>query len=227
MAKNCRITALVPMKGKSVRVTGKNLRTFGNRPLCQHILATLQECMDIDSIVVNTDSDEIAELASVFSKVTIHERPEHLWGHDVPMNSIIAWDLDNDDTEADHFLQTHATNPLLSAKTISLAIERYLESLDQHDSLFSVTPLQSRFYTIRLEPLNHNPQELVKTQDLEPILEENSCLYIFSPLSFNNAGSKRIGVKPQIYEMNKLESLDIDTEEEFAIAEAIWRKMNG
>lgn len=223
MSKTCKITALVPMKGKSQRVKGKNLRIFVDKPLCMHILGTLEACDTITHIVVNTDSDEIASLVRSFSKVIIHPRPEHLWGHDVPMNDIIAWDIEHDETEADHFLQTHATNPILSSETITKAVIEYLNNMDKYDSLFSVTPYQARFYNDKYEPINHNPKELLKTQDLEPIYEENSSMYIFSKKSFKEAENRRIGNNPKMYIMNKIESMDIDTEEEFLLAENIFK----
>lgn len=220
------VTALVPMKGASVRVKGKNMRVFGDRPLCMHILDTLENCPEIAAIIVNTDSPEIAGLCASYAKVRIHERPPFLRGHDVPMNAIIEWDIAHDG-KSRHFIQTHATNPLLSAETIGKALEKYFSSLEDYDSLFSVTPLRSRFYTAAGEPINHDPVVLLKTQDLPPIYEENSCIYIFSPESFKNAANRRIGIKPQLYEMDKIESMDIDTEDEFLIAEAMWRKLKG
>ena len=224
--KRVQITALVPMKGASVRVKGKNMRVFGDKPLCRHILETLEECPEISTIIINTDSEEIASLCQDYPKVRIHERPEFLRGHDVPMNAIIEWDIAHDTGEG-HFLQTHATNPLLGSATIRRALAKYFEGLESHDSLFSVTPLYSRFYSSNAEPLNHNPAELLKTQDLPPIYEENSCIYIFSNESFKNANNRRIGMRPQFFEMDKIESMDIDTEDEFLIAEAIWRKLRG
>jgi N-acylneuraminate cytidylyltransferase len=151
--------------------------------------------------------------------VIILDRPESIQGDLVSMNDIIAYDLSQLDGE--HFLQTHSTNPLLRAETIDRAIETYFEGLEDFDSLFGVTKVQTRFYDKDANPVNHNPEELLRTQDLEPLFEENSNFYIFSKTSFESAGNKRIGCKPQIFEVNKLEAVDIDEPEDFKLAELL------
>jgi len=125
--------------------------------------------------------------------------------------------------EYKHFLQTHCTNPLLSSKTIKDAIELYFDKLnDDYDSLFSVNRIQCRCYDINGEPINHEFGQLKRTQDLEPILEENSNLFIFSRDSFFNSNERRIGLKPYLYETNKYESIDIDEENDFVVAEKLY-----
>jgi len=149
-------------------------------------------------------------------------RPQNLCGDFVPMNDIIAYDIAQ--TDFDHFLQTHSTNPLLTQKTLEKAINEYFDSLPQFDSLFSVTKRQSRFFLKSGTPVNHNPNELIRTQDLPPIYEENSNLYIFSKKSFADAGGTRIGLKPNMFEINKLEAVDIDEPEDWDIAEILYKK---
>jgi len=100
------------------------------------------------------------------------------------MNVIIDYDLNQ--LEGEYLLQTHSTNPLLRAETIDKAIEKYFEGLEEFDSLFGVTKVQTRFYDKDANPINHNPEELLRTQDLEPLYEENSNFYIFSKESFEN-----------------------------------------
>ena len=70
------------------------------------------------------------------------------------------------------------------------------------------------------KPINHNPKKLIPTQDLEKIYEENSNLYIFSKESFLSSSS-RIGKNPILFETPKNESIDIDTNEEWEIAESM------
>lgn len=216
------ITALLPMKGHSERVSNKNIRPFAGRPLFHHVASTLQACERISTIVINTDSDFIAESAAQhFSKVRILVRPEELRGDFVPMNDIIGYDLRM--TEGEHYLQTHSTNPLLTMATIEAAIEQYFGNLRDHDSLFSVTRLQTRLYWESGKPINHNPEELLRTQDLPPVFEENSNFFLFSKASFAAAGNKRIGRKPRMFPMDKLEAVDIDEEVDFQLAETLFR----
>jgi CMP-N-acetylneuraminic acid synthetase len=136
------------------------------------------------------------------------------------MNDIIGYDLET--ISGDHFLQTHSTNPLLTQKTLETAVRSYFEHLDKHDSLFSVTRLQTRLYWGSGKPVNHSPQQLERTQDLPPVYEENSNLYLFSRSSFKNAGNNRIGCNPKMFSMHPLEALDIDEETDFQIAETIY-----
>lgn len=213
-----KIIALLPMKGHSERVPNKNMKLFNGIPLFHHVLTTLQNCNLIDEVIINTDSNIISESAKKFSKVKIHNRPNEICGDFVSMNDIIAFDLNHSD--GDIYLQTHSTNPLLKTTTIHQAIEKF-KNQQEFDSLFSVTKLQTRLYWKDVRPINHNPDELIRTQDLPPVFEENSNFFIFTKSSFKNAANKRIGKKPMMYEMDKLESVDIDEPHDFILAETI------
>lgn len=213
-----KIIALLPMKGHSERVPNKNMKLFNGKPLFYHVLNTLQNCNLIDEVIINTDSDAISTSTKQFGKVKIHERPTEICGDFVSMNDIIAYDINHSD--GDVYLQTHSTNPLLRTTTIHQAIEKFI-SQSEFDSLFSVTKLQTRLYWENVKPINHNPNELLRTQDLPPVFEENSNFFIFTKSSFKNAANKRIGKKPMMYEMDKLESVDIDEPQDFILAETI------
>jgi len=215
-----KVIALVPMKGHSERVANKNLRNFAGKPLFFRILETLEKSKEVNGIYIDTDSKEIAKLARDNFDVSIIWRPGSLTGDFVTMNKIIEYDLSQ--TNCEYFIQTHATNPLLSSSTVDNAIKKYFDIIDKYDSLFSVTKLQVRLYDSRLRPINHNPAELLRTQDLPPVYEENSNFYIFSRDSFRSAG-RRIGTNPYIYEVEKEEALDIDEEIDFVIAECIYK----
>ncbi len=70
--------------------------------------------------------------------------------------------------------------------------------------------------------MNHNPKELINTQDLPPLYEDNSNIYIFSKQSFTASGNNRVGLKPQMFLIEKLEAVDIDEEEDFILAEMLY-----
>lgn len=103
------------------------------------------------------------------------------------------------------------------------AIQEYFALLPRYDSLFSVTRLQSRLYWESGKSVNHNPQELLPTQDLQPVYEENSNFYLFSKTSFVAAGNNRIGLRPKMFVVNKLEAVDIDEEEDWKMAEILFK----
>lgn len=211
------------MKAHSERVPNKNIRNFCGKPLYYAVLSTLLKSEYIDKVVINTDSDIIKEDAlKNFERVAIIDRPKEIQGDYVSMNDIIAHDLSK--IGGEHFLQTHSTNPLLQSSTIDLAIETYFKNLNQFDSLFSVTRLQTRLYRKDGTPVNHDSNELLRTQDLPSVYEENSNFYIFSKKSFADAGESRIGLKPQFFEINKLEAVDIDEPEDWEIAEILYER---
>jgi len=124
---------------------------------------------------------------------------------------------DTAQVQADLFLQTHSTNPLLRAETISRAVTTLLANYPAYDSLFSVTRLQTRLWDGLARPLNHNPAILLRTQDLPPVYEENSCIYLFSRQTLESRRN-RIGERPYLFEIDATEAMDIDEEHDFLIA---------
>jgi CMP-N-acetylneuraminic acid synthetase len=215
------IVALVPMRHHSQRVKHKNYREIAGKPLFHYILITLSLCPEISRIVVDTDSEIIMEgIRRHFKEVTIIERPKNLRADETSMNDILLHDIDQ--TPANFYLQTHSTNPLLKQDTISYAIESFLNQSDKYDSLFSVTRFQTRLWDENTRAINHDPDVLLQTQDLPPVYEENSCLYMFTAESIMKR-KNRIGEKPMMYEIDPYEALDIDEENDFKIAELILR----
>ena len=214
-----RTVALVPMRHSSERVVGKNYRPLGGRPLYQHIVGALLAVPEIDQVVIDTDSDVIRDDATAaFPEVVVLERPEHLRAGEIPMNDVLLNTITQ--LDADRFLQTHSTNPFLRPGTVSAALQR-LDAAPEHDSLFSVTRFQARFWTAAGEALNHDPNELLRTQDLDPIYLENSCIYVFTRDVLTQRHN-RIGWRPLLFEVPADESLDIDEEPDFALAERFW-----
>jgi CMP-N-acetylneuraminic acid synthetase len=217
-----KIAALVPMRHHSQRVPGKNYRPLAGKPLFQHILETLESVPEIETVIVDTDSEPVMEgVRRFFPDVKLIARPEHLRADDVPMNDILLYDTAQ--VQADFYLQTHSTNPLLKADTISRGIKSFLNDYPKYDSLFSVTRLQTRLYWQDGRAINHNPLELLQTQDLPPVYEENSCVYVFTRENLERK-KHRIGDSPLMFEIDADEAWDIDEELDFEIADFLMRK---
>ncbi len=217
-----RIVALVPMRHQSDRVPGKNFRELAGSPLFAYILRSLEKVEQISEIVVDTDSQDIRDgISELFPQVTLINRPEHLRKGEIPMNEILLHD--SSVVKADFYLQSHSTNPLLEPETIQQAIVAFLEAIPQKDSLFSVTELHTRLYDSDAKAINHDPKELLRTQDLPPIYEENSCLYMFSRESLEKQGH-RIGKRPVMHVIPAEQALDIDEESDFLMAESILQR---
>ena len=216
-----KIAALVPMRHHSQRVPGKNYRELAGKPLFHHIIEILQAVPEIDVIVVDTDSEPVMNgLREHFPDVIIINRPEYLREDDRPMNDILLYDTEQ--VEADFYLQTHSTNPLLRSETVSTGIQAFLEAYPARDSLFSVTRWQTRLYDRHGAAINHDPAELIQTQDLPPVYEENSCIYLFTRENLEK-NNHRVGPNPLMFEIPALEAVDIDEESDFQIADILMR----
>ena len=214
------IVAFVPMRHSSERVIGKNYRLFAGKPLYHYIVESLLNCPQITQVCIDTDSPNIIEDAGQnFPTVKVLLRPEHLRSGMTPMNDVLLNSVSQ--VEADYYLQTHSTNPLLTAETITKAIDLFLTS-NEYDSLFGVTRLQTRLYDAEGKAINHDPSVLLRTQDLPPLYEENSNIYIFTK-SILEDRKNRIGHKPLLFEIERDEAWDIDEEVDFRIAELLYQ----
>ena len=217
-----RIVALLPMKANSERVKGKNFRDFGGKPLFRWVLDTLLSVAEIDLIVINTDARHIlAEYGLIDNeRILIRDRHEEICGDLISMNLIIKDDIKNIDS--DIYLMTHTTNPFLSRHSVQAAIEKFQITVKAGgaDSLFTVNKVQDRFYDIDAQPINHDPANLIRTQDLDPWYQENSNLYLFSKDSFFKTDA-RIGANPTMLVTAPYESTDIDTPDDWELGEVM------
>jgi len=219
-----KIVALVPMGHDSKRVPGKNYRPMCGKPLYAHIIETLLRCPEIAEVVVDTDSPTIIDgLVKDYPQVKVILRPDDLRADTTPTNEILVYDTAQ--VPADLYLQTHSTNPLLKASTVSGAIQKLRGLYPEYDSLFSVTRLQTRLWDQLGRAVNHNPAVLLRTQDLPPIYQENSCLYLFTRETLLTRRN-RLGDRPLMFEMDAREATDIDEELDFIIAETLMKKQN-
>jgi len=220
-----KITALVPMRHHSQRISGKNYRQLAGMPLFFHIIGTLLDCQEISNVVVDTDSGPVMEgLRENFPQVLVLERPENLRADETAMNEILIYDTSQ--FEADFYLQTHSTCPLLKTETISRAIQTFLANYPAYDSLFGVTRVQTRLWDDLGRAINHNPAILLQTQDLPPLYEENSCLYIFQRKTLVDRRN-RLGDRPYLFEIDRNEAWDIDEELDFQIVEFLMDQNAG
>lgn len=214
-----KVVALLPMKANSERVKGKNFRILAGKPLFRWILDALLETEEVDQIVINTDARSILRSNGLVEnkRIVIRDRSPDLCGDFTSMNLILEDDISAID--ADMYIMTHTTNPLITSGTIKNGLSK-LQGLPDKDSMFSVNKVQTRFYSEDCSAVNHDPRNLIRTQDLEPWYEENSCLYYFTKSSFIQANA-RIGLKPAMMVTPPMESLDIDEQHDWDMVEAV------
>lgn len=228
MKKQIETIAILPIKKHSARVENKNFKSFAGSPLWVHAINELIASEIVDEIIINTDAPEIFDNNKLMKQIkketnkehcviTIEQRDESVCGDDVSMDKVIESILDNH-KNASNFIQIHATTPFLGHNTLVDAFS-FIDS-SQYDSVHSVSKYQSRFCDEFGKPLNHDPYELIKTQDLSAIYEENSAFYMFTREAFD-LSKKRICGNYFQYQTSEIESIDIDTEQDWYMAECV------
>jgi CMP-N-acetylneuraminic acid synthetase len=221
MKEKQKFTAFLPIKLNSERVQGKNFRLIAGKPLFFYVLNTLTNVNLINEIVIDFDDQKVVtEVEKYFKNIKFIKRKENLLDPYESLNNLIYSNIGNFKNE--NIIQTHVTNPLLRGETIRNALMFFLES---DKPLFSVSRFNSRFYNHNLKPVNHSLAKLLPTQKLDPLYEENSNFYIFSKNQFLEK-KNRINQKSRIFEVSKLESFDIDDEEDFEIVTQLLNAKN-
>jgi CMP-N-acetylneuraminic acid synthetase len=211
------ITAILPIKLGSERVPDKNYGILGGKRLYEYILSTLLECPLVNNVVVSTNDMRISSELKHLEDVRILDRPSNLAKRDSSMNLVIDDVLGK--VSGRFFVQVHATSPFLSSQTLGKGIRTFLSG-DPLSSCFSATEIHGRLWSTDGKALNHDPLNLVPTQDLTPVLLENSAFYIFSREGFSKGGNRLHGfARPVI--IPEIEAWDIDYPWQWEIAESI------
>tara|TARA_B100001175_G_C19437484_1_gene604358 strand:- start:63 stop:716 length:654 start_codon:yes stop_codon:yes gene_type:complete len=212
-----KFSAFIPIKLSSERVPNKNFTLINNKPLFFYILNTLKSVKSVSQIVIDADDQAVVdEIKKYFDNLDIFIRNPKLLSPVESVNNIINSNLENFKNET--VIQTHVTNPLLHPNTLKNALNEYATN---KKAIFSVNALQSRFYNSKLEAINHNPDELIPTQDLDIIYEENSNFYIFSKDQFIENNNKRLSSESTPFVTSTYESIDIDNQEDLEIVKKI------
>ena len=221
-----KIVAFLPIRKGSQRVKNKNIRNFAgiDGGLTFIKISQLLKVKKIDKIIVSTNDEKVKKIAKSFEneKIVIDNRPENLassststddlirYVPSIIKNSIVLW--------------THVTSPFVDEKIYEVMIEKYFEENNKYDSLMSVNKIQTFLWNSK-KPINYNrdKEKWPRTQTIEPLYEVNSAVFI-ADIEIYKTLNDRIGNKPYLYELDKITSFDIDWEEDFEIAEILWRK---
>lgn len=208
-----KIVAIMPIKLKNERCPGKNTRLLGNKPLLQYELDSLKETELCDSINVYC-SDE-AVVPSLPEGVNFIKRPKEL---DLPTSNFTQiFTCFMNELDADIYVYAHATAPFIYVETMKQCINAV--KAGEYDSAFCAVRLQDYLWQDG-EPLNFDATNLPRTQDLKPIYQETSGVYVFTKEVFLKY-NRRIGVKPFIKEVTFKEAVDIDDPEDFDLAQVM------
>ena len=211
--------AIFPMRAGSQRVPNKNIRMMNGKSLYIWAIDMALTCKNIDKIIITTDIQEVLDKYKNHDRIITLERPVNLRD-----NCDINWVMEDvlNRVDGEHFIQLQVTSPLLTKETTDKSIETYFNNLEHHDNLFSVYPMQLRVFDKDKKPLNHKLEDAPTTQDLDVWHVEDNAIYIFSRSSFNKK-KRVIGASPYLLPISKIDSVDIDDEEDFEMAELLLK----
>ena len=227
---NERLAVFLPTRKGSQRVQNKNTRPFAGfeRGLLELKLSQLREVSNADEIILSTNDEESLEFAAEFAKgwdkLKVVARPDHLASSTTNLVDLIAYVPTI--TDAQHILWTHVTSPFVTGKDYEQAISQYKGSLNEgYDSMMSVKPFKNFLWDKEQRDLINRctPQRWPQTQDLKDLYEIDSALFIGNRDIYQQK-TDRIGDNPFLYQLDKIKSFDIDWEDDFSIAEAIYEK---
>lgn len=210
-----KIVAIMPIKLNNERCPGKNTRLLGEKPLLQYELDTLYKTGLCDSINVYCSSEDVVPFLP--EHVCFVKRSPELDLPTANFNQIFSSFIA--EIDADIYVFAHATAPFISLDTMTECINAVKSG--KYDSAFCAQKIQT-FLWKNGSPLNFDASNLPRTQDLEPIYQETSGVYVFTKEVFLKYG-RRIGVNPYIKCVNTKEAVDIDNPEDFDLAEALLK----
>lgn len=207
------VVAVMPIKLKNERLPGKNTKLLGGKPLLQYQLDALAQCCEISEICVYCSDSSIIPLLP--RNVHFVKRSTEL---DLPTSNFSQiFESFIKIKPADIYVFAHATAPFVSVATIKELISAVL--YEKHDSAFCASRIQD-FLWQNGTPLNFDPTNLPRSQDIQPIYRETSGVYVFKREVFE-LYHRRIGLTPLIKEVSMKESVDINTSDDFMLAEAM------
>jgi CMP-N,N'-diacetyllegionaminic acid synthase len=215
-----KISALIAVRSGSTRVKNKNIRNFNNASLLELKIKQLQEVKEIDEIVVNSNDTKMLGIANNLGANTV-ERSDYFASDTISMSEVYRNMAENID--CDIVLYANCTNPLTETKSYIDAINSFTRNKHNYDSLTSCHDIKEFLY-LNNKPINYNPKDQVRSQDLPDIVALNFAISIIHRSKMIKNGNI-IGVNPYFYKLDEIESVDIDTPLDFFIAKELYRKL--
>ena len=214
------VKALIHVRAGSQRVKNKNIRPFAGSNLLEIKIKQLLRIKELDGVVVNTESDEMLDIARALGAECI-KRDDYYASSTVPMNEVHRNMAEN--MNCDIVLCAPVTAPLIKDATISKMIACYFADDKKYDSLNTAHLVKEFLWKDNL-PLNYDPAKLPKSQDLPDIMALNFAVNIISKDKYLECRNV-IGRYPNIVAIDKEEAIDIDDEVDFDFAEYMYKKL--
>jgi N-acylneuraminate cytidylyltransferase len=215
-----KIKALIPVRRGSQRVARKNIRKFAGSSLLEIKINQLKRIPGIDEIVVNSDCEQMLQLADE-AGVTAVERDPFFASNDVPMNDV--WCHLAQVTECDDIIYTNCTNPLLEDDSYIEALAQYQDLPAGYDSLTTVNAVQEYLWS-GPTAVNYDPAHHPRSQDL-PLYHALNFAISIIPRELMIANKSILGNKFFQFTISNVEAIDVDTMEDFIIAESAYSKL--
>jgi len=213
------IIGLIPVKGSSERVPMKNLRKFGGSSLFELKLSQLSKACGFEKIIVSSEEDEILSIAEK-KGFGVHERDPKYSTSDIPMSDVYSYIAS--EIEGENIAWINVTNPLADSDCYANAIKAYREMSAKYDCLLSVSEVQDYLFH-EGQPVNFKPNPWPKSQDLSGVLEMTFVINILKRQDMVKWGSC-VGSSPFFYHLSKIDSWDIDFQEDFDFCEMVHNK---
>lgn len=224
------VSIFLPVRKASVRVLQKSTRPFADFQggLLELKLQQLIKTRSVDEILLSTNDERAMEIGEHFRKrdarVNIKVRPEELASSETDLSDLIAHAADI--VSSDHILWTHVTSPFCDEHIYEEAIRIYLEKINEnYDSLVTVHKFQNFLWDKEARDIinRQGSRRWPNTQDLRSFYEINNAIFLARRSTYFKQRD-RLGTDPFLYELKKIPSLDIDEEEDFTIAEAVYER---
>ncbi len=201
--------AIIPIKSKSERIPGKNLKRINGIPFYQFLLRKIKRC-NFDEVYIDTDNKNIKSYA-IKNNFKVINRLKKLATKNANGNDLLNYH--GKIVKSDLYFQLFVTSPLLSIKSINKCINE-LKKNKKIDSILTTKSVYTWFW-FKKKPVNYNPKILPRSQDALPLVFETTGLYGIksSALKKNKA---RIGKKPFFFEVDDYEALDIDNQKDLS-----------
>lgn len=222
------LLAVIPGRGGSKGIPFKNMRPLAGVPLIGYTIRAALDAASLTSVVVSTDSAEIAEYATSAGVPTLRLRPEHLSTDTTPSTDVVRYELarhvKETGTRPNHLVLLQPTSPLRTAAHIDEAVSRYLET--GAPSLISVCDVGAGHpdYMYRqadglLDRFLPGPA-VARRQQLEQVYLRNGAIYITSVAYFEQTG-KLVSERPAFYVMERRTSINVDEPEDLLFAQGL------
>lgn len=212
-----KVSAVIPAKGHSERVSNKNLQKVGGKRLVRLACEKLLACENIHEVYIDTEDERIkSAVRPLFGQgLNLLNRPPQLATNDIGANEMFVYAMHTID-ETDLLIHHYCTTPLIESETIDECINEFINKQQDHDSFFTVCPVEEYFWTDESEPMNFDLDELPNSQDLDTVYQETHGLYGIKTQALIKQ-QRRVGKNPLLIPISRRESFDIDTSEDLEI----------